>query len=122
MRPPDAQAVRLQVDMDARAAVGAAAALERRSDMHGDDAVLASAIADPTEAHGLGLELRGERAARPPLRCLARLVHGDLLASILANPASTESGQAQATTWAPTYFSSQPIRATKLSPPGDDGK
>ena len=43
-----------------------------------------AAVANPAEAHGLGLELRGERAGRPPLRCLARLVHGDLLASILA--------------------------------------
>jgi hypothetical protein len=43
-----------------------------------------AAVADPAEAHGLRLELRGERAAWPPLRCLASLVHGDLLASILA--------------------------------------
>ena len=43
-----------------------------------------AAVADPAEAHGLRPELRGERAAWPPLRCRARLVHGDLLASILA--------------------------------------
>jgi len=42
-RPSDAQAVRLQVDVDARAAVRAAAALERRGDVHGEDAVLAPA-------------------------------------------------------------------------------
>ncbi len=45
-----------------------------------------AAVAGPAQADGLSLELGRERAARPlPLDGLSGLVHGELLASILAN-------------------------------------